>query len=53
MLALTGNLRDDSNPIPIHWDEGFRRFPGRIIRELLPVVPADQKIADTGATAVP
>jgi hypothetical protein len=53
MLALTGKVRDDSYPIPILWDKGFRRFPGRVIRELLPVVPANQKTADTGATAAP
>ena len=35
VLALTGNLRDDNNPIPILWDKGFRRFPGRPIKELL------------------
>lgn len=46
-LALTGNLRDDSNPTPILWNKG------RITRELLPAVPANQIIADTGAEAVP
>ena len=35
VLALTGNLRDDNNPIPILWDKGFRHFPGRPIKELL------------------
>ena len=52
VLALTGNLRDDSNPIPILWDKGFRRFPGRVIREVLPPVTNDQKIA-IGATTTP
>jgi hypothetical protein len=35
VLALTRNLRDDNTPIPILWDKGFRRFPGRPIKELL------------------
>ncbi len=35
VLALTGNLRDDNNPIPILWDKGFRRFPGRVVIEVL------------------
>ena len=50
VLALTGNLRDDNNPIPILWDKGFRRFPGRPIKELL--TPSENRnIAVTGATA--
>ena len=36
LLALTGDLRDDNNPVPILWDKGFRRFPGRVVKELLP-----------------
>jgi hypothetical protein len=35
VLALTGNLRDDNNPSPVLWDKGFRRFPGRPVREVL------------------
>jgi hypothetical protein len=53
MLALTGNLRDDSNPIPILWAKGFRRFPGRVVKELLPPVPGTEKITTTGANASP
>lgn len=52
VLALTGNLRDDSNPIPVLWDKGFRRFPGRLVKEVL-ATPANHKIATTGATASP
>ncbi len=52
LLALTGNLRDDSNPIQVLWDKGFRRFPGRPVTEVL-AKPANQKIAGTGATASP
>ncbi len=36
LLALTGDLRDDNNPVPKLWDKGFRRFPGRVVKELLP-----------------
>jgi hypothetical protein len=52
VLALTGNLRDDSNPIPVLWEKGFRRFPGRVIREVM-AKPEVQKIAVTGATESP
>jgi hypothetical protein len=34
-LALTGKLRDDMNPIPVLWGKGFRRFPGRVVKEVL------------------
>ncbi len=52
VLALTGKLRDDNNPIPILWDKGFRRFPGRVVNEFLPR-PEIRKIAVTGAPAFP
>ena len=35
LLALTGKLRDDNEPVPPLRDKGFSRFPGRVIRELL------------------
>ncbi len=50
LLALTGNLRDDNNPISALWDKGFRRFPGRPVKEVL-AKPENQKTAVTGATA--
>ncbi len=53
LLALTGYLRDDSTPIPVLWDKGFRRFPGRVVKELLPGRPENPKIAVTGASASP
>ena len=53
MLALTGNLRDDSNPIPVLWEKGFRRFPGRVVKELLPPNPGTEKITITGASSSP
>jgi hypothetical protein len=52
VLALTGNLRDDNNPIPILWEKGFRRFPGRVVVEVLSK-PESQKVAVTGATESP
>ncbi len=51
LLALTGDLRDDSSPVPILWEKGFRRFPGRLVKELLPERQEKQKI--TGASASP
>jgi hypothetical protein len=52
VLALMGNLRDDSNPIPVLWNKGFRKFPGRVITEILP--PHEKpRIALTGASASP
>jgi len=53
MLALTGNLRDDSHPLPVLWNKGFRRFPGRVIKEILPGAAGTQKIAVTGAGTSP
>jgi len=38
LLALSGNLRDDSSPVPELWEKGFRKFPGRIVKELLPAM---------------
>ena len=52
VLALTGNLRDDNNPISVLWDKGFRRFPGRPVKEVL-AQPETQKAAATGATTSP
>ena len=52
ILALTGNLRDDNSPIPVLWDKGFRRFPGRPVKEVL-AKPENRKIAVTGATVTP
>jgi hypothetical protein len=53
VLALTGNLRDDSHPLPVLWNKGFRRFPGRVVKEILPGTPGTQKIAVTGAGTSP
>jgi HAMP domain-containing protein len=48
LLALTGNLRDDNNPVPELWDRGFRKFPGHIVKELFPVLPDRSKATATG-----
>ncbi len=50
VLALTGNLRDDNNPIPVLMDKGFRRFPGRPVKELLTRSETD-KVTGTGVAA--
>ena len=52
ILALTENLRDDNNPIPVLRDKGFRRFPGRPVKEVL-AKPENRKITVTGATTTP
>ena len=36
LLALTGGLRDDRVPVPELREKGFRRFPGPLVKELLP-----------------
>jgi hypothetical protein len=48
LLALTGNLRDDSNPVPELWEKGFRTFPGHIVKELLPASNDKQKSTANG-----
>ncbi|MDQ3667371.1 MAG: alkaline phosphatase family protein [Acidobacteriota bacterium] len=53
MLALTGNLRDDSHPLPVLWNKGFRRFPGRVVKEILPGAAGIQRIAVTEASTSP
>jgi hypothetical protein len=35
LLALTGNLRDDTKPVPALQEKGFSPFPGRVVKELL------------------
>lgn len=35
LLALTGDLRDDNEPVPPLREKGFSRFPGRVVEELL------------------
>ena len=52
VLALTGKLRDDNNPIPALMDKGFRRFPGPLVKEVLDQ-RENRNIAGTGATASP
>jgi hypothetical protein len=48
LLAITGNLRDDSNPVPELWEKGFRTFPGHVIKELLPAWNEKQKSTANG-----
>lgn len=53
ILALTGNLRDDTDTARVLWDKGFRLFPGRIVKELFPSGPANGKISLEAAGAIP
>ena len=53
LLALTGELRDDRSPTPELRERGFRRFPGRVIKELLPDRDNDRKTTITGAGSAP
>lgn len=53
LLALTGNLRDDNSPVPKLWDKGFRHFPGRVVKELLPSGPDKKNISVNGVSAAP
>jgi hypothetical protein len=53
LLALTGDLRDDNNPVPKLWNKGFRRFPGRVVKELLPNGPDKKTITSNGVNAAP
>jgi hypothetical protein len=48
MLALTGNLRDDNNPVTELWAKGFRKFPGHIVKELFPGLPDKGKATASG-----
>ncbi|HWT04022.1 MAG TPA: alkaline phosphatase family protein [Pyrinomonadaceae bacterium] len=53
-LALTGQLNEGQRPVPVLWDRGFRRFPGRVIREVLGETERERKaqpVAEGVATA--
>ncbi|HEY0379084.1 MAG TPA: alkaline phosphatase family protein [Pyrinomonadaceae bacterium] len=54
VLALTGQLSDGQKPVPVLWERGFRRFPGRVIREVLGGTEHERKgqpVAEGVATA--
>jgi len=54
VLALTGQLNEGRQPVPVLWDRGFRRFPGRVIREVLGETERERKgqpVAEGVATA--
>ncbi len=48
LLALTGNLRDDNNPVPELWEKGFRKFPGHVVKELFPALIDRSKATANG-----
>ncbi len=53
LLAISGNLRDDSRPVPELWEKGFRTFPGLVVRELLPDWQEKPKATANGVSASP
>ncbi len=53
LLALTGNLRDDSSPVPELRQRGFRPFPGHVVKELLPAWPVKPQATANGVSAAP
>jgi hypothetical protein len=47
LLTLTGQLEDGSRPAPVLWRQGFRPFPGRVVRELFDARTDAPPVADT------
>ena len=47
LLTLTGQLDDSERPVPILWRQGFRQFPGRVVRELFETQRDAAPVADT------
>jgi hypothetical protein len=47
LLALTGQVEDGRKPVPVLWRQGFRRFPGRVIKELFDATDTSAPVADT------
>ena len=43
VLSLTGQLNDGQVPVQVLWERGFRRFPGRIIKEVLGSAERDRR----------
>ncbi len=52
LLTLTGQLEDGERPVPVLWRQGFRAFPGRVVRELFEAQPAAAPVADTATPEV-
>lgn len=53
LLAITGNLRDDSSPVTELWERGFRPFPGHVVKELLPGGQDKQRATANGVSGSP
>src|SRR5262245_10184876 len=53
LLALTGDIRDDNNPVPILWYKGFRQSPSREETELLPNGQEKKNITSNEGKAAP
>jgi hypothetical protein len=43
VLALTGQLNEGQVPVSVLWERGFRRLPGRIIKEVLGSTERDRR----------
>jgi hypothetical protein len=44
VLALTRQLNKEEVPVPVLWQRGFRRFPGRLITEVLKGLERDKRV---------
>jgi len=47
LLALTGQMEDGVRPVPVLWRQGFRPFPGRVVKELFEGATEPAPVADT------
>lgn len=47
LLALTGRIADGTRPVPVLWRQGYRTFPGRVVRELFEEPEPAAPVADT------
>ncbi|HEV2765536.1 MAG TPA: hypothetical protein VGV38_21310, partial [Pyrinomonadaceae bacterium] len=51
VLALTGQLEAGQRPVPVLWRQGFRTFPGRVIKELFDAAPGEARPLADGEAA--
>jgi hypothetical protein len=52
LLALTGQIEDGEKPVPVLWRQGFRPFPGRVIKELFAATETSAPVAGTNRPEV-
>jgi hypothetical protein len=53
LLALTGEIRDDSQPSEKLRERGFQKFPGRVVKELMPGTLNTQQTSVNGVGVAP